>query len=502
MPKEIVINARPYETRVTVMENGKPAELFFERASGNIVGNIYKGKVVRVLPGMQSAFVDIGLGKDAFLYVEDVIANLEKMLELWGGNDEPKGKGRRGKGRGRKRAEIRDLLKKGEHILVQVSKDRIGGKGARVTSHVSLAGKYVVLMPTVDRIGVSRKITSPDERKRLREEVEKLRDPQLGYIIRTAADRCAKKDLKQDIEFLHDLWAAITAGADTLEGVGLLHSEPNLLQRILRDVFSKKFAGFVIDDEDAYMAALDFVQRNQKELANRVKLYTGKKPIFEEYGVEETIEDSLRSKVMLRRGASIVIHQTEALVAVDVNTGRFVGSKNLEDTALKTNIEAAKEVVRQLRLRDLGGIIVIDFIDMEKKANRNTLFERFNKELEKDKAERTVLNINDFGLVVMTRKRVRPSLERMTTQPCPYCDGRAVVKRPETVALEVLRELERIALEGVRGGLRVELHPGVCEYIEAEMAEHLNLIRDTNKLNVTLLAKEGFHREQFDIIEH
>jgi ribonuclease G len=503
MPKELIVNVRPYETRVAVLENGKAVDFYSERANTNIVGSIYKGKVVKVLQGMQSAFVDIGIGKDAFLYVEDVIANLEKMLEVWSEADTAKGaKKSKVRGRGRKRGPIRDLLKKGEDILVQVAKDRIGQKGARVTSHISLAGRYLVLMPTVNRIGISRKITSPEERSRLRDVVLEFRDPNLGYIIRTAADHCSAKEIKREIEYLQDLWEAITTAADgDTSNVGLIHPELSLLQRMLRDVFDRSFARVVIDEEDAYAAAIDFVQRNQKELANRIKLFTGRKPIFEEFGIEQVIESALSRKVMLRSGGSIVIQQTEALVSIDVNTGRFVGTKSLEDTALKTNLEAVREIVNQIRIRDLGGIIVIDFIDMEKRANRNTLFESFNKELEKDKAERTVLNINDFGLIVLTRKRTRQGLERMSTKPCPYCDGTAVVKNPETVACEVLRELEKITQEGVRGSLRVTTHPEVSEYLASQMTRYIDEIRKAYKFELSLSADEHFHHEQFDIYE-
>ncbi|HUX06617.1 MAG TPA: Rne/Rng family ribonuclease [Acidobacteriota bacterium] len=503
MPKEIIANVRPYETRIAVMENGKPADFFSERANTNIVGNIYKGKVMKVLQGMQSAFVDIGLGKDAFLYVEDVIANLEKMLEVWTDNGEGKsGKKGMAKGRGRQRGPIRDLLKKGENILVQVTKDRIGKKGARVTSHITLAGRYLVLMPTVNRIGISRKITSQEERSRLRDVVLGSRDPSVGYIIRTAANHCSAKEMKREIEYLQDLWKAVTSAADDDKtGVGLIHSELDLMQRVLRDVFDRRIARVVIDDEDAYAAAVDFVQRNQKELANRVKLHTGKKSIFVEFGIEEMIESALCRKVMLRSGGHIVIQQTEALVSIDVNTGRFVGTKSLEDTALKTNLDAVREIVNQIRIRDLGGIIVIDYIDMERKANRDTLIERFNKELLRDKAEKTVLKINEFGLIAMTRKRTRKSLERMSTRPCPYCDGTAVVKNHETVSCEVLRELEKIAQEGVRGNLRVVAHPEVSEYLAGEMSQYLEEIRKSYKLEISLLADEHVHHEQFDIFE-
>ena len=501
MPKEIIVNIRPYETRIALLENGKTTDFHSERAKANIVGNIYKGKVVKVLQGMQSAFVDIGLGKDAFLYVEDVISNLEKQLEMWSDNGEEKGKAKGKVRRGRKRSPIRDLLKKGEFILVQVAKDRIGAKGARVTSHVTLPGRYLVLMPSVNRIGISRKITSPEERARLRDVVVKTRDPNLGYIIRTAADHAAKKEIEREIEYLQDLWGAITAAAESTKGVGLIHAELSLLHRVLRDVFDKKIAKVVIDDEDAYAAAIDFVNRNQRELANRIKLYTGKKAIFDEFGIEQALDSAMQRKVMLRSGGSIFIQQTEALVAIDVNTGRFVGTKSLEDTALKTNIEAAKEIVNQIRLRDLGGIIVIDFIDMEKKANRNTLYERFNKELQKDRAERTVLNVNDFGLIILTRKRTKPSLERIATRPCHYCGGTAVIKSPESVACEIMRDLEDIAEEGVSGNLRIVAHTEVVEHLSSEMAEHIEAMGRAYGFQINVRADEHFHHEQFDIFE-
>lgn len=501
MPKEIVVNSRPYETRIAVMEGGKATQLYIERDNKTLVGNVYKGKVTRVLPGMQSAFVDIGQDKDAFLYVEDVIANMEKMLELWDDNKngepvKPK------RGRAQKKTDIHTLLKKGENILVQVAKDRIGTKGARVTSHVTIPGKYLVLMPTVNRIGVSKKITSPDERKRLRDMLNTMRDPQLGFIIRTAADGITKRALKQDLDYLQGLWGEITAEADKKSRkVGEIYSELDLLRRVLRDEFSSKFNKCVIDDEETYLKAVDFLHRHQKSLASRVKLFTGNIPVFDEYNIEETMEEAVSRKVMLKSGGSIVIHQTEALVSIDVNTGRFVGSKSLEDTALKTNIEAAKAIVQQLRLRELGGIVVIDFIDMDKKPNRKALIEAFNKELENDKAERTVLPLNDFGLVILTRKRVRSSLEKTVTRSCPYCEGFGNVKTDESIACEVLRELERIALEGVRGELRVTMHPDVAEYLTKKMEKHVIWVKEHYGLEVSFISNQGFHHEQFDIIE-
>lgn len=504
MSKELIVNARPYETRIAVMENGKPSKIFVERENRTIVGNIYKGKVTRVLPGMQSAFIDIGQDKDAFLYVEDVISNLEKMLEIWDDSkpNEKTPKRKAMKGRGRKKSEINDLLKKGESILVQVAKDRIGTKGARVTSHITIPGKYLVMMPTVNRIGVSKKITTQEERRRLRDMLNEMRDPQIGFIVRTAAEGISKRDLRQDLKYLQGLWDEITNEADKKEAkVGEIHGELDLLRRILRDTFSADFTHCVVDDEEAYLRAVDFLHKNQKTLASRVKLSKANVPVFDEFKVEEALEEAIQRKVMLKSGGSIVIHQTEALVSIDVNTGRFVGSKSLEDTALKTNIEAAEAIVQQLRIREMGGIIVIDFIDMEKKSNRKALIEAFNKSLEQDSAERTVLPINDFGLIILTRKRVRGSLEKTLTRGCHYCDSKGYLKTDRTIACEILRELERIAMEGVKGELRVALHPDICAFLTTEMESHLQWTREHFGLELSLVADTKFHHEQFSIIE-
>lgn len=502
MPKEIVVNTRPYETRIAILEDGNPTELYLERENKTLVGNIYRGKVVRVLPGMQSAFVDIGLEKDAFLYVEDVIANMGKMLEMWDDEDEGGNKAKRIAKKARNTSEIKKLIKKGENILVQVAKDRIGTKGARITSHISLPGKYLVLMPTVPRIGVSKKITSQDERRRLRDLVKELRDPGLGFIIRTAADGISKRALKQDLDYLQKLWSEITEKADKNKKPELIHAEYDILLRVLRDTFSTDFKQCIIDDEEAYIQAVEFLHRNQKILSKRVKLHTDDSELFEDYGIEDSIESALERKVSLKSGGSIVIHPTEALISIDVNTGRFVGSKNLEDTALQTNLEAATAIVQQLRLREIGGIIVIDFIDMDNQGNRQKLIDHFNQELKKDKAEKTVLPLNDFGLVVLTRKRVRGGLERTLTRSCPYCDGGSIVKSDETMAIEVLRELERIGVEGARGELRVTLNEKIAEFIDEHFKDSLEWIRKRYALVFSIKPDERYHIEQFDIVEY
>lgn len=503
MSKEIVVSSRPFETRVAILENGKLVEIHSERENKTLVGNIYRGKVVRVLPGMQSAFVDIGLDKDAFLYVEDAIANMSKMLEMWDDDDNNGNKAKKIAMKAKHTSEIKKLIKKGENILVQVAKDRIGTKGARITSHITLPGKYLVCMPTVPRIGVSKKITSQDERRRLRDMVRELREPGIGYIIRTAANKISKRALKQDLDYLQNQWKEITEKAESGgKKPGLIHAEFDLLLRVLRDSFNTEYKQCVIDEEESYVRAVDFLHKNQKILAKRVKLHTADNDIFEEFKIGEAIDSAIERKVMLKSGGSIVIHPTEALISIDVNTGKFVGSKNLEDTALKTNLEAAKAIVQQIKLREIGGIIVIDFIDMERSENRKILIDAFNEALKEDKAEKTVLPLNDFGLVILTRKRVRPSLERMLTKPCPYCGGSSVVKSDETIAIEVLRELEQIGIEGATGDLTVTVNEKICECLEEKHKTSLQWIREKYALVFDIKGDARYHAEQFDIVEH
>jgi ribonuclease G len=498
MQKKIVVNTRPFETRVAILEDSRLAELYLERGNSTMVGNVYKGKVMRVLPGMQSAFIDIGQDKDAFLYVEDVISNLGDMMDML--DDKTPSKPARGKTKGD--TAIKDMLKRGESIMVQVAKDRIGTKGARVTSHVSLPGKYLVLMPTVNRVGISKKIEAVEERKRLRDLFNEIREPQMGYIVRTAAEGVPKADLQRDLKYLQGLWKDITKAASKAEPkVGEIYSELDLLGRILRDTFTADFDELIVDDQEEYVKCIDFLHKHQRALVKNVKLFTEEQPIFEKFGIEPSVAEAVSQKVILRSGGSIVIHPTEALVSIDVNSGKFVGSKNLEDTAFRTNIEAADAIVDQLRLREMGGIIVIDFIDMEKKPNRKALLEAFNEALLKDKAEHTVLPINDFGLVILTRKRVRQSLEKSMSTNCPYCEGTGHLKSNPTIIAEVFRELENLAHEGVSKELRLTLHPEVNKYLLSEMSKHLEWVCKHNGIVVHTASDGAFHMEQYLIAE-
>src|SRR6476661_6031840 len=373
MAREIVINATPHESRIAVLDEGQVVELWVERTrQRTLVGNIYKGRVTKVLPGMQSAFVDLGLERDAFLYVSDVIEDLEEFdnsdptddLTL---DDVPQQ---------RAEASIADLLREGQEIVVQVSKDTIAGKGARITSHITLPGRFLVYMPTVSHIGVSRRIEDEGERARLKEILERIRPAGLGgFIVRTAGEERNEDEFVADLKYLTDLWEQIRRRAEKSSAPSVMHHDLDLVLRTIRDVLSPEFKSVWVDSVEQYQRIVEFLDHIQPALVSRVRLFRRDEPIFEEFGIESEIAKALKSKVWLKSGGYIVINQTEALVAIDVNTGKYVGKKNLEETVFRTNLEAAKEIVRQVRLRDLGGVIVLDFIDMEDASNRAKLFE-------------------------------------------------------------------------------------------------------------------------------
>src|SRR6184192_2880859 len=480
MSREIVINATKHESRIAVLDEGQVVELWVERTrQRTIVGNIYKGRVTKVLPGMQSAFVDLGLERDAFLYVSDVIEDLEEYesetpdeLHL---DDVPQQ---------RAEASIADLLREGQEIVVQVSKDTIAGKGARITSHITLPGRFLVYMPTVNHIGVSRRIDNEEERLRLKQILERIR-PQGsgGFIVRTAGEQHNEDDFRGDMKYLMDLWDQIRRRAEKASAPTAIHHDLDLVLRTIRDVLSPEFKSVWIDSVEQYQRIVEFLDQIQPALVPRVRLYRRDEPIFDEFGIEPEIAKALNSKVWLKSGGYIVINQTEALVAIDVNTGKYVGKKNLEETVFKTNLEAAKEIVRQIRLRDLGGIIVLDFIDMEEPANRARLFETLENEIKKDRSKTKILQISEFGLIEMTRKRVRQSLERSLTQACPYCGGSGRIKSNTTISLEIWRELMKMhdLHEGQDVIVRVNpivygsLHAGdpIFEEIERNLGIHL-----------------------------
>ncbi len=662
MIKEMIVASTARETKVAILEDDQLAELYIERhRSRGILGNIYKGKVTKVLPGMQSAFVNIGLEKDAFLYVSDFIEDNEEydkvitdaeeqvakamaeleiqdrpvrrerrperprwrdrrergevsrppltvpseapaapVMEQWALDAEavreienrigipgatesspipspaelapftpppfnsstsvegPPGLAgalppepppaddphplnsatlrddgetfpysaegeshrtlsarRRGTGTRRRRfaaarhtrhperQSIDDMLREGQEILVQVAKEPIGKKGARVTSHIALPGRYLVYMPTVDHVGVSRKIGSEAERIRLRDVILKHRhDFPGGVIVRTAAEEHSEEDLVNDLRFLVKIWDDIRARAEKISAPSAIHSELNLVQRLLRDQFSFEFTAIRVDEETEYQRVVEFVDKIYPNLVHRVKLYTKPEHIFDEYGINAEIDKLLQPKIWLKSGGYIVINQTEALVSIDVNTGKFVGRGNsLEETITRTNLEAVREIVKQVRLRDLGGIIVIDFIDMDERKNRKKVMESLSIEIAKDKAPNKILEFNEFGLVAITRKRVKQSLERTLCQPCWYCNGSGLVKSVATTCYSIYHEIEKMKhdFDG-HGEVMVRVHPEVARALRDSESAVVEEIRHVLKRDIAIKADPSLHIEHFNIV--
>jgi len=686
----LLINAAGRETRVALVEQGHIAEFYLERKKDKgVVGNIYKGRVVRVLPGMQAAFVDIGLDKAAFLYVSDVVydpdfaraqfeltegeheeaadvpeldeggerpagdpapenghaelqaevesveAHVEalhdavhevlhgdeakgldeqsledEVEEILGaaedsaaaedragrdpsgasedstaaesafgtepdsaegasegtvaassstpdlapavleaptggeppapgaeaapapssapaerppqqgqrsarrelrerrGRDRDRDRGRHGqqgrdrreeKPRPRRDARIEDLLKVGQEVVVQISKDPIGSKGARLTSHISIPGRHLVFMPTVDHVGISRRISNEKERRRLREIVDRLRPPGTGFIVRTVAENVPQAKLESDIRFLIEIWNQVVRKNEKRGGPGLMHPDLDLILRATRDLFAADVEKLVVDDREEYERILGFVTAQDPALSDRVVFHDSDEPIFDSYGIEQEIRRATQRKVWLKSGGYLIIDQAEALTAIDVNSGRYVGKKSLEETITKINMEAAKEIVYQLRLRNIGGIIIIDFIDMDKSQNREKVFKALQDALGRDKAKTNVLKISELGLVEMTRKRVRESVTRMMMEPCSYCDGKGHIKSKVTVAYEIFREIRRDASSFQEPTLVVNCHPEVARILQNAERDELRYLMDRFNKTIHVKPQQGYHQEQFDI---
>src|SRR5438876_7151641 len=514
MNKEMIVSSNGHETIVAILEEDLVAEIFVERErQRGVVGNVYKGRVSKVLPGMQSSFIDIGLERDGFLYVDDVINTMEEFDKLAADEEEDRATGTEGArpkdrngDRERPKPKIEDLLREGQEILVQVVKEPLGTKGARLTSHVTMAGRFLVFMPTVDHVGVSRKIESRDERGRLRGIVREFRDARGftgGVIIRTAAAGRPKEDIVSDLEAFHKIWMEIRQRMDASRAPAVLFREQSIVSRLLRDLLTEDYQAIRIDNQTEYQRVLELVERIMPSLAPKVKLYAKPFPIFDEYGIQGEIDKALKSKVWLKSGGSIVINQTEALVAIDVKTGRYVGKKTagrLEDTIVKTNLEAVREIVRQIRLRDLGGIIVLDLIDMEDKKNRQKVLQAVEQELKKDRSPSKALQVSDFGLVIITRKRVKQSLERVLTEPCPYCSGSGVIKSSSTICYEILNEGKTVSpdLNGHRLLLRV--NPDIARALQEEEQAVLKDLKQSIGKDVSVKPDVHLHHEQFDLM--
>jgi Rne/Rng family ribonuclease len=569
MNKEMIISSSAHDTRVAILEDDQVVEIFIEREkSRGVVGNIYKGRVSKVLPGMQSSFVDIGLERDAFLYVTEVVNTVEEFERLESGDEdadveapsEPpavaagavgeestdeaavhagvpdaasavSSGGARGERRARDRegpapgsrplakdgrgyaredrdkpdAKIEDLLKEGQEVLVQVVKEPLGTKGARLTSHVTMPGRFLVFMPTVDHVGVSRKIDSRDERARLRGIVRNFREQHGftgGVIIRTAAAGRSDEDIVSDLSYFHQVWTEIRQKMEGRRPPAVLFQEQSLVTKLLRDLLTDDYTAIRIDSELEYRRVIALLERIMPSLLPRVKLYSKDYPIFEEYGVQAEIDKALRSKVWLKSGGYLVINQTEALVAIDVNTGRYVGKRTgrLEDTIVKTNLEAVKEIVRQIRLRDLGGIIVLDLIDMEEKKNRQKVFQEVEKELRKDRSPSKAIQVSDFGLVIVTRKRVKQSLERQLTEPCPYCSGSGSIKSASTICFEILTEIRKLGPELDGQGVILRVNPDIAKALKEEESAVLRDLQRMLSKPITIKPDTHLHHEQFDVM--
>lgn len=490
MAEQIIMNATPEEVRLALLEaDNQLAELYIERKKDtSLVGNIYKGRVIKILPGMQSAFVDIGLSKAAFLHVADVHSTFE--YSLFGEDIEntipfelP----------------IEELLQEGQDVFVQVSKDPIGTKGARVTSYITLPGRYLVLMPGVEHTGVSRRIVDEEERARLKGIISQLKPRNFGFIIRTASEGCTEDELKKDIDFLMHLWENIQNKKERVGSPHLIYADLDLPLRGVRDILGHEADMLIIDSREEYQKLIEFANTYFPKLTSRIKLYNNREPIFDAYGIELEIPKALGKRVWLKSGGYIVIDQTEALTSIDVNTGKFVGKASLEDTILKTNLEAVKEIAYQIRLRNLGGIIIIDFIDMEKKENREKVFSAFKEIMSRDRAKCTILEVSELGLIQMTRKRVRESLGRTLCDACPYCEGRGFVKSPSTVCYEIFRELRKIGLSRKGNEVVLTAHPAVINMIYEDEREGFEEIEKEYNLNVMLKADKNFHQEYYEV---
>ncbi len=495
MQNEILINASPGETRVAIFEKKQFVELHIERAGSRSVENsVVKGRVTRVLPGMQAAFVDIGLEKAAFLYAGDYVENIEKL-----DSNEGDPRSRRRRGQGRRVPNIETLLEEGQEIVVQIAKEPIGTKGARITSHVSIAGRHLVLTPWAQRVGVSRKIDSDRERRRLRDIVNKVKPADLGFIIRTAGDGTREADLEADVNYLTTVWDDVQIKKDQVRAPAVLYSEPPLALRVVRDFANSDTKRIVIDSPEAHRELTEFVDKFVADPKPKIDLYEGADPIFDHFGCESQIDDNLGRKAWLKSGGYLIIDQSEALTAIDVNTGRYVGKRDLEETVLRTNLEAVREVVNQLRFRNIGGLIIIDLIDMDSAENREKVYRALQEAIRGDKAKTNILKISELGLVEMTRKRTRENLVQMLCEPCAYCEGKGYVLSDESVAHKILREIRKDLPRFCGREVAVTVSRRVAEQLLGSEKGTLKGLEEDLGREIEIRARSDFHQEQFEI---
>jgi ribonuclease G len=484
MSKSLIINTNASETRIALLEKGRVAELAMERhRERGMVGNIYKGIVTRVLPGMQSAFIDIGLDRSAFLYGGDV-CDPDDVAAVHDTDDPDEARRRQVK------KPIEKLLHAGQKIIVQVAKEPLGSKGARVTMYLSLPGRYTVLMPSFNHIGVSRRIEDEAERDRLKALVESCRPEGYGLIVRTAAAQTDDEQIKKDITYLHKIWGHVELKRQNTGTPALIYKEPDLIIKTTRDMYSDDIEKIIVDEPGAHETLKAFLGATIPKAKKKLELYQGMEPIFDHFGIEMDIARALSNKVWLPSGGYLVIDQTEALTSFDVNTGKFVGQLAVQDTILKTNLEAVHEIVAQLRVRNIGGIIVLDFIDMERGEDRDTVYNTLQEELKRDKAKTNVLKISELGLVQMTRKRTSDSLERRLTEPCPYCDGRGRILSTCTEALDLLRDIERHHLRTKSTAIKVKVRRDIRDWIQSAEHELLNSLVAKYNLQIEFIEAD------------
>lgn len=521
MLKELIVNAAPHETRVALLENGTIAEVFIEREDEtSIAGNIYKGRVQRVLPGMQAAFVDIGFDQAAFIYVDDVLDTAgHKMYQKFeldsddgdtdGDGDEENSDAGEGssqyhsswKASLNRDCSIEDLLTEGQEILVQVAKSSIGTKGPRVTTHISLAGRYMVLMPTVDHIGISKRIENDTERSRLKELLLSMRKNNFGYIFRTQAQGIDEETIKKEIDFLNKTWEDILARSQKMSATALVYQDLTVTFRAVRDLLANEADKLVIDSKEEYDNVQNFLKKLMPDVNLSVELYQGREPIFDEYNIEGDVARALEKKVWLKSGGYIIIEQTEALVAIDVNTGRYVGKHNFDETILKTNLEAVKEIAYQIRLRNIGGIIIIDFIDMKKEQHKEKVMKRMNEAMKKDKSQTNVLPLTELGLVQMTRKRIRRNLTRTLCEPCFYCNGDGHLLSGKSICHKIYRDLVSEAGDIMGNRFTVKVHPEIAQLLHGREKHLISSLEKQFLKPIAIYPEPSYHMEEYHIFE-
>ncbi len=516
---EMIINAtQSEESRVAIVEDGRLEDLYVERASQeNLVGNIYRGKIVNLEPSIQAVFVDFGVGRNGFLHISDVEPqyfrqggynpnkpieeqNEELAARVSNSNNNRRRKQRYSGGRPRVKPPIQELFQKGDEVVVQVIKEGIGTKGPTLTTYLSIPGRYLVLMPHLDRIGVSRKIEDDKDRKRLKEALSELNPPKgLGFIVRTAGQGRSKKELSRDMAYLIRLWKAIARRIKKSGGPSSVYEENDMIIRTIRDVFTGDVDSIYIDSEDAFRRAKEFLKLVMPRYASRLQHYKGDQPIFHNYKLDEEIKNIYKRQVPLKDGGSIVIDPTEALVAIDVNSGNFRLDDNAEETAYHLNLAAAREIARQLRLRDLGGVIVNDFIDMRREKHRRGVERELRNAMRRDRARTKILRTSPFGLIEMTRQRIRPSLKRSVYEDCPSCSGRGLVKTDESMAIEVTRKLMLIAPDKRVKKVTVRVNNKVAEYLNTKKDSEISEIKERSGIEVNVVSVDNTYPEFLEI---